>query len=100
MKRTHRSRSLANLLFSFVVVARYTSEPQGPPRRAEQSRRRGRFAAAGQGDAAQIKVLTAKGETPDIRDAYGPTPLHLATYDKNHEAMRARVAAGAKPNAL
>ena len=100
MNRTHRSRSLANFLFSFIVFANYTSDAQVPPSPAEKSGYSGLFAAAGQGDAAQIKALTAKGENPDIRDAYGRTPLHVATYDKNHEAMRALVAAGANPNAL
>ena len=100
MNCTHRSRSLANFLFSFIVLATYKSDAQVPPSPAERSGYSGLFATAARGDAAQIKALTAKGEKPDIRDAYGRTPLHVATYDKNHEAMRALVAAGANPNAL
>jgi len=55
---------------------------------------------AARGDAAQIKALIAKGESPGVRDAYGRTPLHVAAYGGHHEAMRALVAAGADPNAL
>jgi ankyrin repeat protein len=36
----------------------------------------------------------------EVRDGYRRTPLHVAAYRGQHEAMRALVAAGADPNAL
>ncbi len=73
---------------------------QVPPSSAERSNYTGLLAAAAQGDAAQIRAQLLKGETPDVRDAYGRTPLHVAAYGAHHEAMRLLVAAGANPNAL
>jgi hypothetical protein len=73
---------------------------QVPPSPTEKSGYTGLFAAAARGDAAQIKALIAKGEKPDVRDAYRRTPLHVAAYGTHHEAMRALVTAGAAPNAL
>jgi len=58
------------------------------------------LAAAARGDAVQIETLAARGEKPDVRDAHGRTPLHVAAYGGHHQAMRALVAAGANPNAL
>ena len=73
---------------------------QVPPSADERAGYRGLLAAAARGDAAEIRALTATGQKPDGRDAYGRTPLHVAAYGGHHEAMRALVAAGADPNAL
>jgi ankyrin repeat protein len=76
------------------------SYSQVPPSPADTASYVGLLDAAARGDAARIKVLTVAGERPDVRDAHGRTPLHVATYGADHEAMRALVAAGADPNAL
>ena len=73
---------------------------QVPPGASEKAAYTGLFAAAAQGDAAQIKALAAKGAKVDAKDGYGRTPLHVAAYGAKHEAMRALVAARANPNAL
>ena len=73
---------------------------QVPPGASEKAAYTGLFAAAAQGDAAQIKALAAKGAKIDAKDGYGRTPLHVAAYGAKHEAMRALVAARANPNAL
>jgi len=73
---------------------------QVPPSTAERAAYRGLFAAAAEGDAAQIRALAAKGAKVDAKDGYGRTPLHVATYSAKHDAMRALVAASANPNAL
>ena len=73
---------------------------QVPPSSAEIARYTGLLAAAAKGDAAQVKALIARGEKPDVRDAYRRTPLHVAAYGRHHDAMRALVATGANPNAL
>jgi len=84
------------LLIGTVAGAR----AQVPPSAGEQSRYTGLLAAAARGDADEIRTLTAGGTDPDVRDAYGRTPLHVAAYNRQHEAMRVLVAAGANPNAL
>jgi uncharacterized protein len=73
---------------------------QVPPGASEKAAYTGLFAAAAQGDAAQIKALVAKGARVDAKDGYGRTPLHVAAYGAKHEAMRALAAAKANPNAL
>ena len=71
-----------------------------PPSSSEVSGYTGFLAAAAHGDSAQIKALIAKGEKPNVRDEYGRTPLHVATYGGHQEAMRSLVAGGANPNTL
>jgi ankyrin repeat protein len=85
-----------------VVIAgcAATADAQVAPSADETGRYTGLLAAAARGDVAQIRALTSQGETPDVRDAQGRTPLHVAAYGGRHEAMRALVAAGANPNAL
>ena len=73
---------------------------QTPPSPAEQSRYTGLLAAAARGDAAEIQRLVAGGASPDDRDDHQRTPLHVATFARRHEAMRALAAAGGDPNAL
>jgi hypothetical protein len=87
---------------SLVLLAclAFPLRAQVAPSPAERAAYSGLLAAAARGDAAQAKVLTAKGERPDVRDAYGRTPLHVAAYGAHHDVMRALVAAGANPNAL
>lgn len=73
---------------------------QVPPSSTDRSRYTGLLAAAARGDVAQVKALIARGDKPDVQDAYGRTPLHVAAYGRRHDVMRALVAAGANPNAL
>ena len=95
-RRAHIT-TLALLLIASVVAIAWA---QVPPSAAEQSRYTGMLAAAARGDAAEIRTLTASGASPDVRDGYQRTPLHVAAYNRHHEAMRALAAAGANPNAL
>jgi ankyrin repeat protein len=89
-------RSLALALAAWPAV----SLAQVSPSPAEKAAYAGLFAAAAQGDAAQIKALAAKGAKVDARDGHGRTPLHVAAFGAKHGAMRSLVAAGANPNAL
>jgi ankyrin repeat protein len=73
---------------------------QVPPTVSEKLAYKGLFAAASQGNTAQIRTLIAQGEKVDSKDSRGRTPLHVAAFGAKHEAMRALVAAGADPNAL
>ena len=71
---------------------------QIPPSPSDIANYKGLHAAAQQGDAARIVVLAAlaaaKSEL-NARDAYGRTPLHIATFARQRAAIRALVAAGA-----
>jgi ankyrin repeat protein len=95
---TFRIFIIVGSLLSIGLAA--VSRAQVAPSESEKSRYIGLFAAAVRGDAAQIRSLTKRGDNPDSRDDYGRTPLHVAAYGGQHEAMRALVAAGANANAL
>jgi uncharacterized protein len=97
VKINYRSSSLS--LF-FIGCCTCTLHAQVPPSAAEKSSYTGLLAAIRRGDPAQIEALIAKGAEPDVRDAHGRTPLHVAAYDGKHQAMRVLVNAGANPNAL
>jgi ankyrin repeat protein len=88
------------VVFLLITGWIFISFAQVPPSSSEISRYTGLLAAAARGDSAQIKAMLAKGEKPNVRDALGRTPLHVAAYGGHHEAMRVLVAAGANPNAL
>jgi hypothetical protein len=88
------------LPFLLLAVCLSTAYAQSPPSQVERARYTGLLLAAARGDAAQIKALIAKGARPDLRDSNERTPLHVAAYAKQHDAMRALVAMGADPNAL
>jgi ankyrin repeat protein len=64
---------------------------QVPPEAAEAARYSGLHAAAHRGDVTEIR----KGGNVDARDAYGRTPLHVATFARQRVAIRALVHAGA-----
>ena len=71
-----------------------------PPSAVERAAYTGLFQAAARGDVAEIARLAAAGNAVDARDAYARTPLHVAAYLRQKDAMRALVKAGADPNAL
>jgi uncharacterized protein len=97
MNRIYR---IVGRAFGFFLIAcsACTSDAQLSPSSKEKSSYTGLLAAAAKGDAAQIKALTVReSENADVRDAYGRTPLHVATYGGHHEAMRVLAAAGREP---
>lgn len=98
--RPARGARITVLVLVFFTSANAIGSAQVPPSPAEQSRYTGLLAAAARGDAVEIRTLTEGGASPDVRDGYQRTPLHVAAYSRHHEAMRALVAAGANPNAL
>ena len=73
---------------------------QTPPSQAESTRYVGLHAAAWQGDAARIAQLLSDGADPNSRDGHGRTPLHVATFAKRREAVRALAKGGADLGAL
>ncbi|HZT63437.1 MAG TPA: ankyrin repeat domain-containing protein [Burkholderiales bacterium] len=94
------TRAWIRSTLAIVACGSCAALAQVPPGASEKAAYTGLFAAAAQGDAAQIKALVAKGAKVDAKDGYGRTPLHVAAYGAKHEAMRALVAARANPNAL
>ena len=90
---------IASLLAAASVMVSSVSA-QVPPSAAEGAAYGGLFQAAARGDATAIARLAAAGSAVDVRDAYARTPLHVAAYYRQQDAMRALVNAGADPNAL
>ena len=80
--------SFAGLLFQATAWA------QVPPSAAEVARYSGLHAAAQRGDVAQIQRLATAANVNTV-DSYGRTPLHVASFAKQREAIRALVKAGA-----
>jgi ankyrin repeat protein len=60
----------------------------------------GLHAAATRGDTAEIERRIKAGEDKDAVDARMRTPLHVAAFQKRHEAARTLMALGADPNRL
>jgi uncharacterized protein len=83
------------LLAALAAAQCLTVLGQVPPSESELKQYTGLHRSAAYGEVGQIKPANI-----DARDGYGRTPLHVAAFRKQHEAMRALVAAGANPNAL
>lgn len=73
---------------------------QVPPSPIEFEHYTGLLAAAAGDDGDALRAELEGGTDPDVRDNYGRTPLHVAAYAGQHDAMAMLVAAGADPNAL
>ena len=73
---------------------------QTAPSAAESARYTGPHAAAQRGDMpALFQALSAKADV-NARDGHGRTPLHVATFAKQRDAIRVLVGAGADLGAL
>ena len=73
---------------------------QIPPSPAEIAAYGGLHAAAQSGDLMQIGRLATDRAALGGRDPHGRTPLHVATYARQREAVKALIRAGADPGAL
>jgi ankyrin repeat protein len=76
------------------------SHAQVAPTPAETAAYRGLHAAAARGDVAVLTQLLGAKADINQRDTYGRTPLHVATFAKQHAAVRALVQAGADTGVL
>jgi ankyrin repeat protein len=92
--------TLRLLLLPALLATGAPLSAQVPPTAAQTAAYTGLFAAASRGDTAQIAQLLAQGADVKARDSYGRTPLHVAAYARQQEALRALAKAGADPNAL
>jgi ankyrin repeat protein len=71
------------------------TQAQVPPDATEIARYAGLHAAAHRGDVTVIEKLIAAKADVNARDGYGRTPLHVATFAKQRDAIRALAKAGA-----
>ncbi len=78
----------------FAVAA--SAWAQVPPSASEVARYSGLLAAAHGGDVRQIESLLAGGADVNHRDAHGRTALHIATFARKPDAVRALIKGGAK----
>jgi ankyrin repeat protein len=88
-----RGGFLVLAIIATVIAA--TAHAQVPPSTEEIGRYTGLHAAAAAGDIAAIAAELARGAAVDVRDGRQRTPLHVATFRKHPEAVRALAKAGA-----
>ena len=90
----HAGLLAASLLFSLPLAAQVAPSP------AEIAAYRGLHAAAQQGDVATIERLAISKAALAARDEHGRTPLHVATFARQRQAVRALIRAGADTTTL
>ncbi len=97
MGRSHLAGALLGTLFATAQAAHCAA--QVAPTSAEAAAYTGVLAAAARGDAPSIRRLAADGANVNVRESYGRTPLHVATYGRHGEAIAALIEAGADTSA-
>ena len=83
-----------------VLLAVLPASAQVAPTEAELRAYNGLHAAAARGDLVEIEKRIASGENKEATDSRHRTPLHVATYEKQHDAARLLIRLGADPNKL
>ena len=81
-----------------VLLALLPASAQIAPTEAELRAYSGLHAAAARGDVADIEKRIASAEDKEATDSRRRTPLHVAVYQKKHDAARALIRLGADPN--
>jgi ankyrin repeat protein len=99
MKTALRLPCLA-VVAALLLPASGMSSAQVPPTAAEVHAYEGLHRAAWRGDMPSLKALIAAGADVDARDGLGRTPVHVATYARQREAIAALAKAGAKLDRL
>ena len=86
--------------FFLTLLAMLPASAQIAPTEAELRAYGGLHAAAARGDVADIERRIASAEKKEATDSRHRTPLHVAAYQKQHDAARALIRLGADPNKL
>ncbi|HMA07956.1 MAG TPA: ankyrin repeat domain-containing protein [Ramlibacter sp.] len=95
-----RFGSIAVALAVALTALALPAHAQVGPSAAEAAAYQGLHAAAQRGDTAGIARLVAARADLDARDPHGRTPLHVATFARQRDAIRALAQAGADLNLL
>src|SRR5215470_9672514 len=94
-------RRLRLLCVSVFMAVALPAASQVPPSAGELAAYTALHAAAARGDVAAIEHLaSASPDALEARDAHGRTPLHVATFERQRDAVRALIRAGANTAAL
>jgi ankyrin repeat protein len=86
------------MVAAMLIAAATSAGAQVGPSATEAAAYRGLFAAAWHGDAAA--VASAERSALNARDGHGRTPLHVATFARRQDVIRALAKAGADLGAL
>jgi ankyrin repeat protein len=86
---------LRHFFFALLVCAHLAALAQTAPSASDIAGYRGLHAAAHRGDAAALRQALAGGAGLNGRDAHGRTPIQVATFARQREAIQALAAAGA-----
>jgi hypothetical protein len=91
------ARALCAIAATLACAALQPAQAQVPPSAADIAAYQGVHAAAAQGDSAALQRLLASAGAAQLnaRDAQGRTPLHVATFARQREAIRVLAKAGA-----
>ena len=92
-------KALTSLLTACGLLGILPAMAQTAPSPSELAAYGGLHAAAAKGDLAAIERLAASGTDKEAVDSRKRTPLHVATFQKQHEATRLLLRLGANPNA-
>ena len=87
--------ALAGACLAAGLVLAAPASAQVPPTASEIAAYQGLHAAAARGDATGLQRLLAARPDVNMRDAHGRTPLHVATFARQREAVRLLAQAGA-----
>ena len=88
------------LVFVFALMATCPVLAQILPRADEAARYDALHAAAYQGNLAQTEILIGTGADLNGHDSFGRTPLHVATFARQCDVIRALIVAGAQTGLL
>ncbi len=83
-----------------VSLCATAAQAQVPPSPAEVASFSAMHAAAHRGEPKRLSALLAAGAAPNSHDSHGRTPLHVATFARQRDAIRQLVKAGADLGAL
>jgi ankyrin repeat protein len=100
MKASLRRRLCEAALAALAACTCGFATAQVPPTAAELQAYQGLHQAAWRGDVVRLNALVAAGADLDARDGHGRTPLQVATYARQREAIAVLARAGARLDRL